>query len=82
MMDWTTRQAIPVWWSFLWRAALYGAVTGLFIRTIAYFVSFFGDFDPLHSLHLASIIGAACYFPVTLMAMRQALSKNVPPSDA
>ena len=73
---------LPVWWSFLWRSAAYGIFASFLIRLAAYFFGKSGAIDLQGAMSLANILTAICYFPISFIAMRQALSKHIGASVA
>ena len=80
-MSWTFRRAMPVWWSFLWRTALYGVLAGLLFRIGAYVSSFVWKTDMKEGMLIASIAAALSYFPISLVALKQGLSKGASLSE-
>ena len=74
--------ALPVWWSFLWRTAAYGILATFLVRLAAYFLGKSGTIDMEGAMSLASIVTAICYLPISFVAMRQALVRHSFASDA
>ena len=81
-MDLRKDQALPVWWSFLWRVTAYGVAVSLLIRVMAYLIGKSGAIDLPGAMNLANVFTAASYLPVSYVAIRQALSRHVIASDA
>ena len=81
-MDWKFNQALPVWWSFVWRASLYGVAAGLLIRFAAFVFGKSGAIDMPGAMSLANIATAMSYLAISLVAMRQALSRHAQERDA
>lgn len=75
-MDWKFKQAIPVWWSFLWRTVLYGAAAGALTRIVAYLLAKSGAIDMPEAMILANVAAGISYLPLSLVAMRQSLSRH------
>ena len=74
--------ALPVWWSFLWRAAVYGILATFRIRLAAYLFGKAGVIDMEGAMSVASILTAVCYLPISFISMRQALLRHSAVSDA
>ena len=75
-------QALPVWWSFIWRLAVYSVAASFLIRLTAYLVGKSGSIDLQGAMNIANAVTAASFLPVSFMAIRQALSIHIIASDA
>jgi hypothetical protein len=70
------REAMPVWWSIAWRAALYGVVGGHFIGNAARVIAMFTSHSDLAS-PLGSVATWLAAFIFSIIAVKQALQLHV-----
>jgi hypothetical protein len=67
---------LPVWWSFFWRATVFGALLGFLLGALVGFllgVAGSADKAPVYG----AIAGWAGTIPATILAMKQALTKHL-----
>ncbi|MDR7134049.1 hypothetical protein J2X06_002928 [Lysobacter niastensis] len=69
-------ETLPVWWSFVWRATIYGFVFGVLLGAIG------GVFAAVRGVpEQAQMYGAALGYlgtiPASMLALKQALSKHL-----
>jgi hypothetical protein len=81
-VGWKIGQAVPVWWSFVWRAALYCLAAGFLVRIAAYFLGKSGAIDMQGAMYLANLATIVAYIPASLLAMQKALTRHVRASEA
>ena len=81
-MDLKLGSVLPVWWSFLWRTAVYSVAVGFLIRIAAYLLGKSGAIDIQEAMTLATLVAAVCYIPLSLLAMQRALSRHAPPKNS
>lgn len=68
--------AFFTWWSFAWRAMVYGAIVG---AIAGFLVGFFGAMVGYAGQNAASwggIAGFVCSLPASVFALKQSLEKN------
>lgn len=71
------RDVLPVWWSFFWRAAVFGALLGFLLGAlVGVLLGMAGSAEkaPLYGA-LAGWVGA---IPASMLAMKQALTRHLP----
>lgn len=71
----TWSETLPMWWSFFWRAALYGLFIGLVFGAIGgFFAAMSGSMTSAHVY--GQIGGLLAGIPASLLAMKQTLVKH------
>lgn len=70
-------KTLRVWWSAAWRGAIYGIVGGFVAGGIAGALAGATGHLPLASFY-GRIAGLAVSFPASMLALKQALNKNLP----
>ena len=75
-------QALPVWWSFIWRLTAYSVAASFLIRVTGYLVGKSGGIDLQGAMSIANAVTAVSFLPVSYIAIRQALSRHIIASDA
>ena len=74
-IDVTWSNSIPVWWSFFWRATLFGAIGGGVLGFIAgIIVGVFGK--PELGATVGAIAGYVVAVPVSMWCIKHILSKS------
>jgi hypothetical protein len=74
MLAW--KAVLPIWWSFVWRSVLYGAVGGLISGAIAGAIA--GSTGHLDKARLSgSIAGYVAGFCLSVPAFKQSLQKHI-----
>jgi uncharacterized membrane protein len=71
------QKTLPIWWSFIWRATVYGTLVGAALGLVAGLVSVFSSIPVERAIHVATIGAAVGYVPASIFALKQALSKNL-----
>jgi hypothetical protein len=69
-------QSISIWWSFIWRATIYGVIGGAILGGIAGGLAVLTD-SPASSIQWGQIAGYIAYIPASMLAIKQALEKHV-----
>lgn len=71
----TWSETLPIWWSFVWRAALYGLLIGFVFGAIGgFFAAVSGSTASAQGY--GQIGGLLAGLPASLIAMKQALVKH------
>lgn len=71
----TWQQSLPVWWSWFWRACLYGVIAGAVLGFVGGFIATYTD--PSQAGTYGRIGGYVASVPATLLAFKHALSKHL-----
>lgn len=71
----TWSETVPVWWSFVWRASLYGLLIGLVFGGIGGFIAAASG-SPAYAHGYGQIGGLLAGIPASLIAMKQTLAKH------
>jgi hypothetical protein len=69
-------KTIPVWWSFFWRALIYGVAAGFVLGFIAGFGAAMMH-SPQNARFAGMIAGYIGSIPASMFAFKQALTKHV-----
>jgi len=68
-------QSIPVWWSFFWRASLFGAIAGAVLGGVGgVIVALIGK--PELAATIGGIAGYVAAIPVSMYCMKHILNKS------
>lgn len=71
----TWSETLPVWWSFFWRAALYGLIIGFVFGAIGGFMAAMSG--SATSAHIYGQVGGILAgIPASLIALKQTLVKH------
>lgn len=70
----TWSETLPMWYSFFWRAALYGLLLGIVFGGIGGFAAVPGSTASAHMYGQAA--GVLASIPASLIAMKQTLAKH------
>jgi hypothetical protein len=65
--------SLAVWWSFMWRAVIYGMLLGALLGGIA---GFFAG-TPERGALFGAIVGYIGTIPASMLALKQALTKHL-----
>lgn len=65
--------ALAVWWSFFWRAAIYGGLLG---GVLGFFAGMIAGTPEIGAL-VVTILGYIAYIPTSMLALKQALNKHL-----
>lgn len=70
------KQTMPVWWSFVWRATIYGALLG---TVLGFFAGTYAGLSgvPDREVLYGAIAGWLGTIPASMLALKQALGKNL-----
>ena len=70
------KQTMPVWWSFVWRATIYGALLG---TVLGFFAGTYAGLSgvPDREVLYGVIAGSLGTIPASMLALKQALGKNL-----
>ncbi len=64
---------LSVWWSFMWRAVIYGMLVGALLGSIA---GLFAG-TPERGAFFGAIVGYIGTIPASMLALKQALTKHL-----
>jgi hypothetical protein len=70
------RRALVLWWSFFWRAFLYGVVLGMLLGGMAGFYAVVSGASEQAAVY-GSIAGWVATLPASLLALKQAVSRHL-----
>jgi Mg/Co/Ni transporter MgtE len=73
----TWKQTMPVWWSFFWRALLYGMLLGATFGFLAGFYAAFSGVPDKGALY-GAIGGWVAAIPGSMLAIKQSVSRHLP----
>jgi hypothetical protein len=70
------KQTMPVWWSLVWRATIYGALLG---TVLGFFAGMYAGLSgvPDREVLYGAIAGGLGTIPASMLALKQALGKNL-----
>ena len=74
-LELTLERTLPIWWAFLWRAFLVGFLAGFVLGFFAGVILGAAGAPQLGG-PVGALLGFLAYFPVSLWAMKAALSKS------
>ena len=71
----TLERTMPIWWAFAWRAFLVSMLFGFVLGTVGGFIAGMAGSTQLGGA-VASLLGFFAAIPVSIWAMKSALSKT------